>query len=135
MSDELTKERLAELRRMLAAATPGKWYWATSNSRKRINSTHECWTRDGAVLDAFRASDGVPCVSVRDEDMAVIVEAHNSLGELLDLASDGLLWRRLRKLLDEMDPRASYRIPAFDAISAVLGEEEAVEREREERGT
>jgi len=42
--------------------------------------------KDGDVLHAFRATDGVPCVAVSDADAALIADAVNSLERLLAIA-------------------------------------------------
>jgi hypothetical protein len=57
--------------------------------------------------------------------------AHEKLATVLDAAESHA---RLLRLLAEMDPRASYRIPACDALEAVE-QEMARERGGEERGT
>ena len=62
--------KLSELKAAAMAATPGPWKWFTSNSMARLSSTPS--GKDGDVLSAFRASDGVPCVRVSQHDMAFI---------------------------------------------------------------
>lgn len=66
--------KLSELKAAAMAATPGPWEWFTSNSMARLSSTPS--GKDGDVLSAFRASDGVPCVSVSQRDMAFIAAAN-----------------------------------------------------------
>lgn len=63
--------------------TPGPWKWFTSNSMKRLSS--EATGKDGDVISAYVARDGVPCVSVKEEDMAVL-EAAPELLEALEWA-------------------------------------------------
>ncbi|MEL5317636.1 ead/Ea22-like family protein [Serratia ureilytica] len=65
---------LSELKAAAMAATPGPWEWFTSNSMARLSSTPS--GKDGDVLSAFRASDGVPCVSVSQHNMAFIAAAN-----------------------------------------------------------
>lgn len=66
--------KLSELKAAALAATPGPWEWFTSNSMARLSSTPS--GKDGDVLSAFRAFDGVPCVSVSQRDMAFIAAAN-----------------------------------------------------------
>ncbi|ASL91586.1 hypothetical protein BVG94_02500 [Serratia marcescens] len=67
-------DKFSELKSAAVAATPGPWEWFTSNSMARLSSTPS--GKDGDVLSAFRASDGVPCVSVSQRDMAFIAAAN-----------------------------------------------------------
>ncbi|MFK3699380.1 ead/Ea22-like family protein [Serratia ureilytica] len=67
-------DKFSELKSAAMAATPGPWEWFTSNSMARLSSTPS--GKDGDVLSAFRASDGVPCVSVSQRDMAFIAAAN-----------------------------------------------------------
>lgn len=55
----------------MSGYTPGPWEWRTSNSMRRLSAGG----KDGAVLHAYIASDGVPCLHVREEDMPVIAAA------------------------------------------------------------
>ncbi|WP_064799492.1 ead/Ea22-like family protein [Serratia plymuthica] len=66
--------KLSELKATALAATPGPWEWFTSNSMARLSSTPS--GKDGDVLSAFHASDGVPCVNVSQRDMAFIAAAN-----------------------------------------------------------
>ena len=65
-------------RSILAAATPLPWRWWTSNSMRRLSS--DPTGKDGDVAHAFRASDGVPDIAIREADMAAIETAVNALG-------------------------------------------------------
>ncbi|MDQ7101463.1 ead/Ea22-like family protein [Serratia sp. MF2] len=78
-------DKFSELKAAAMAATPGPWEWFTSNSMARLSSTPS--GKDGDVLSAFRASDGVPCVSVSQYDMAFIASANPAavLAMLADL--------------------------------------------------
>lgn len=60
--------------------TPYPWRWFTSNSHNRLSS--EVTGKDGDVIHAFRASDGMVCVNVNQRDMAVIAAAPELLEEL-----------------------------------------------------
>lgn len=67
-------DKFSELKSAAMAATPGPWEWFTSNSMARLSSIPS--GKDGDVLSAFRAADGVPCVSVSQRDMAFIAAAN-----------------------------------------------------------
>jgi hypothetical protein len=62
--------------------TPGPWEWWTSNSLKRLSAGD----RDGKVLSAYVARDGVADVTVAESDMALIAVAP----ELLEFVKDWL---------------------------------------------
>lgn len=64
--------------------TPYPWKWFTSNSHNRLSS--EVTGKDGDVIHAFKASDGMICVNVNQRDMAVIAAAP----ELLEALQDAL---------------------------------------------
>lgn len=53
---------------LVAKATPGPWRWWTSNSHARLSS--DATSKDGDVICAVRASDGLPVLSVTNENMA-----------------------------------------------------------------
>lgn len=60
--------------------TPYPWRWFTSNSHNRLSS--EVTGKDGDVIHAFKASDGMVCVNVNQRDMAVIAAAPELLEAL-----------------------------------------------------
>jgi hypothetical protein len=72
------------------ARLPLPWEWWTSNSLNRLSSASG---RDGDVLYAYTASDGVADVAVGVEAAALIAAAVNELPALLD---------RLEKLRDKL---------------------------------
>lgn len=53
--------------------TPSPWRWWTSNSMRRLSS--DTTGKDGDVISATIASDGVAVVVVKEEDMPVIEAA------------------------------------------------------------
>ena len=65
--------------------TPYPWKWFTSNSHNRLSS--EVTGKDGDVIHAFKASDGMVCVNVNQRDMAVIAAAPELLEALIDMVS------------------------------------------------
>ncbi|TQI87601.1 Ead/Ea22-like protein [Serratia marcescens] len=70
----MTNAQINELRTAALDATPGPWVWFTSNSMVRLSSVPS--GKDGDVLSAFRATDGVPCVSISRCDMEFIAAAN-----------------------------------------------------------
>jgi hypothetical protein len=66
----VTAAELAEVARLHAAATLGPWRWWTSCSFRRLSSDPS--GKDGDVAHARIASDGVPDISISEEDMALI---------------------------------------------------------------
>lgn len=76
----IISEHLGNLRGLIKFASPLPWQWATSNSTARLSSASG---KDGDVVSAFRATDGVPCVNVSSDNMNLIASAVNYLPELL----------------------------------------------------
>lgn len=110
-------KRLAELRRMLDGAGP-QWGTEDADNPSMVTAGKD---EDGAFV--YIADCWKP-----DEDAALIAALRNAAPELLDLAADGLLWRRLKA-------RQAIRAASFGGFEHIDREIEAVEREREERGT
>ncbi|AXF75524.1 hypothetical protein LU604_14780 [Erwinia tracheiphila] len=77
----ITHMELANLQGLIKFASPMPWRWATSNSMARLSSASG---KDGDVIHAFKAADGVPCVNVSSDNMNLIASAVNYLPELLD---------------------------------------------------
>ena len=69
-SERLTEDELDDIERYDARATAGPWLWWTSNSMRRLSSVPS--GKAGDVAHARIASDGVPDISIREEDMALI---------------------------------------------------------------
>lgn len=65
--------------------TPYPWRWFTSNSHARLSS--EVTGKDGDVIHAYKAYDGMACVNVRQRDMAVIAAAPELLEALISVMS------------------------------------------------
>lgn len=94
--------------------TPGPWEWWTSNSFLRLSS--KATGKDGDVIDSFKMSDGQTSLSVRVDDMHLIVAAP----ELLEA---------LQLLLAQAENRATTTYPewhgavnkARSAIAKALG--------------
>lgn len=77
-----TPAELAEMRRVYARSTPGRWNWWTSNSMRRLSTDAD--GKDGGVMYAYNASDGVPDIAVSKTDMAFVEMAHDRWPHLLD---------------------------------------------------
>lgn len=67
---QYTLDEIASLRRIAESATQKNWKWFTSNSNARLSCVET--GKDGDIISAFRAPDGVPCVSISQEDMEFI---------------------------------------------------------------
>jgi hypothetical protein len=65
--------------------TPYPWRWFTSNSHNRLSS--EVTGKDGDVIHAYRASDGMFCVNVSQRDMPVIAAAPELLEALQEMVA------------------------------------------------
>jgi len=76
------KHDIEEMRLLLKEATPGPWRWWTSNSHHRLSSDPS--GKDGDVIHAYRAKDGLCVIAVKEADAALIVAAVNELPALLD---------------------------------------------------
>lgn len=63
-----------QLKILAQQATPWPWKWFTSNSHNRLSSVAS--GKDGDVISAFKAADGVACVSISQDNMAFIEAAH-----------------------------------------------------------
>ena len=66
--------------------TPYPRRWFTSNSHNRLSS--EVTGKDGDVIHAYRASDGMVCVNVSQRDMSVIAAAPELLEELQRMVAE-----------------------------------------------
>lgn len=66
--------------------TPYPWRWFTSNSHARLSS--EATGKDGDVIHAYKAYDGMACVNVSQSDMAAIATAPELLEELQRMVAE-----------------------------------------------
>lgn len=105
-------DKFSELKAAAMAATPGPWEWFTSNSMARLSSTPS--GKDGDVLSAFRASDGVPCVSVSQYDMAFIAAANPAV--ILALLAELETERASREQWQRNCQRTEERAERLDAM-------------------
>lgn len=64
------KDTIVAIEALAKNATPGPWKWFTSNSMMRLSSIPS--GKDGDVISAFTATDGVPCVAVSAKDARFI---------------------------------------------------------------
>ncbi|HAT4981733.1 TPA: ead/Ea22-like family protein [Serratia marcescens] len=104
--------KLSELKAAALAATPGPWEWFTSNSMARLSSIPS--GKDGDVLSAFRASDGVPCVSVSQHDMTFIATANPAV--ILALLAELETERASREQWQRNCQRTEERAERLDAM-------------------
>lgn len=119
-------DKFSELKSAAMAATPGPWEWFTSNSMARLSSTPS--GKDGDVLSSFRASDGVPCVSVSQYDMAFIAAA-NPAAVLELLAELEAKDEQNKLLMREVEHGKKLRVNMqnnADSLSDRIGELEAI---------
>lgn len=111
-------DKYAALRKALAEPiTPLPWVWWTSNSHNRLSS--ETTGKDGGVLCAVKASDGFPIINSKQYDRALIVEAVNSVADLL-AERDALLADKRR--MDWVEKQA-----AMGGAFGILGRESSDE--------
>ena len=78
-----TKDRLAEIRGRLEAATPGPWEIHDSCSWRRIGRRHP--HKDGDILCPTNdRSDGHPNLNVKPEDLILMAHAPTDIAWLLE---------------------------------------------------
>lgn len=81
-------ERIARLRALSKAATPGQWAWEWEDKSvlalygPRRDETHVLW----AQVCSACAERGWRCTAPSDEDSSLIAESRNALDALLDVA-------------------------------------------------
>ena len=80
----LTAERIAELRELLAKATPLPWKWWTSNSWRRLR--HDDRGRTVSVIEPTIQGDDHPDCIVSQDDMSLMDAAFEILPALIDAA-------------------------------------------------
>jgi hypothetical protein len=95
-----------------------------SNSMARLSSIPS--GKDGDVLSAFRASDGVPCVSVSQRDMAFIAAANPAvvLALLAELEAKDKHIAELERANQSQDDHINQqqdRIDSLEKTNAGLG--------------
>lgn len=106
MTADLSRD-LAAVLALMERATPGEWEWWTSNSTRRLSVRHG---RDGGVLHAYLASDGLADISVSDENAALIAAAVNFLRAHSDsLRRDAANARRYFRLREIHNHMKHYR--------------------------
>ncbi|EMK1274664.1 ead/Ea22-like family protein [Serratia marcescens] len=115
-------DKFNELKAATLAATPGPWEWFTSNSMARLSSTPS--GKDGDVLRAFRASDGVPCVSVSQRDMAFIAAANPAvvLELLAELEAKDKRIEALERINQAQDDHINQQQDRIDSLEKKNGD-------------
>lgn len=99
-------------------ATPLPWEWWTSNSHHRLSS--KATGKDGDVLHAYVARDGMPCINVTQGDEEYIVRACNAYPRLVEaLRTQCARWEELEKQHTDSD---GWKEAEGRAILRELGE-------------
>jgi len=83
--------------------TPGPWEWFTSNSHMRLSSL--ATGRDGDVVGAYKAADGLAVVSVKKADADLIASAPELLAALHEFS------RLYGRLWDTTKPEGGFLSP------------------------
>ncbi|MBK4723942.1 ead/Ea22-like family protein [Pantoea agglomerans] len=118
-----------QLKELAQRATPWPWKWFTSNSHNRLSSVPS--GKDGDVISAFKAVDGVACVSVSRADMAFIEAAHP--GAVITLIERLEAAERANAAQDDHINQQQTRVEWLEAANSGLGKALcAAERERDE---
>lgn len=106
-----------QLTELAQRSTPWPWKWFTSNSHNRLSSVPS--GKDGDVISAFKAVDGVACVSVSRADMAFIEAAHP--GAVIDLIERLEAAERANAAQDNYINQQQMRIDWLEAANSGLG--------------
>ncbi|NNS07284.1 hypothetical protein [Erwinia sp. JH02] len=121
-----------QLKKLAQLATPWPWKWFTSNSHNRLSSVPS--GKDGDVISAFKAVDGVACVSVSRADMAFIEAAHP--GAVIELITSNEIlsheFEETKQLLRSTREKLTRAIDRNVAKDIEIKRLSAVERERDE---
>lgn len=121
-----------QLKELAQLATPWPWKWFTSNSHNRLSSVPS--GKDGDVISAFKAVDGVACVSVSRADMAFIEAAHP--GAVIELITSNEIlsheFEETKQLLRGTREKLTRAIDRNVAKDIEIKRLSAVERERDE---
>ncbi|WP_456309816.1 hypothetical protein [Serratia proteamaculans] len=121
-----------QLKELAQRATPWPWKWFTSNSHNRLSSVPS--GKDGDVISAFKAVDGVACVSVSRADMAFIEAAHP--GAVIELITSNEIlsheFEETKQLLRGTREKLTRAIDRNVAKDIEIKRLSAVERERDE---
>lgn len=106
-----------QLKELAQRATAWPWKWFTGNSHNRLSSVPS--GKDGDVISAFKAVDGVACVSVSRADMAFIEAAHP--GVVIDLIARMETAERANAAQDDHINQQQTRIDWLEAANSGLG--------------
>ncbi|MCS3605285.1 hypothetical protein [Erwinia rhapontici] len=121
-----------QLKELAQRATPWPWKWFTSNSHNRLSSVPS--GKDGDVISAFKAVDGVACLSVSRADMAFIEAAHP--GAVIELITSNEIlsheFEETKQLLRSTREKLTRAIDRNVAKDIEIKRLSAVERERDE---
>jgi hypothetical protein len=131
----ITPERIAELRALALAATPGEWRWHTGCSWRRLTAYDDRgrYDRDGNVACPYVASDGHPDMSIGENDQAFIAAFNPQTAlALLDALSAQSGWREgveaAARVATKMFPRGGAHTYASENADAYRAQEHAAEQ-------
>ena len=107
--------------------TPGPWKWFTSNSHMRLSSM--ATGRDGDVVGAYKAADGMAVVNVKKADADLIAVAPELLDALQETVNDLVAYqvnaRNAAKINNRWEGVADAVQPSIDrareSINKALG--------------
>jgi len=128
------KPNIAEIKKMIAAATPGPWKWTRKNFEETnseggydvydlMHWESESLPRNGiAILTAFNDKRGIPIVSAfSPQDARIIEEAPKTISDLCDFAEKQTKEiDAMQKVIKEADEEIERRDAEIDRLRKAL---------------